>query len=166
MVSGTYYFRMVALNGSGSTWSNELTITVQIPPGSFLLNTNTTLPDTNESFWVNWSISNGVDNYSLYWSTSPGVDTGDNLYVEGLANDTLLIKGMVSGTYYFRMVALNGSGSTWSNELTITVQIPPTNGGDDDDDDDTPRPIHGYNMFFLIGFIGLFVIFFTKKHSK
>ena len=136
-----------------------------IPPGSFNLNTNTTLPDTDGMFWLNWSESIGADNYSIYWSTSPDVDNGDTLYVDDLVNDTMLINGFTSGTYYFRMVSYNNIGSTWSNELIINVQFPSVSDDDGDDDDDSSSDSEAaipfgnyYLLYLLLGVLSLIII--------
>ncbi len=100
--------------------------------GSFELGPNLTTPDIDGSFWLNWSESIDADNYSIYWTTSPNVDENDFLYIEGLNNLTILIKGFSSGTYYFRMIAYNEEGSKWSNEIIINIQIVSGDGDDDD----------------------------------
>ncbi len=162
--SGTYYFRMVSYNNIGSTWSNELLINIELPPGAFELDTNITLPDTDGMFWLNWSESIGADNYSIYWSTSPNVDDGDTLYVDDLVNGTMFINGFLSGTYYFRMVSYNNTGSTWSNELLITVQFPSVSDDGDDDDDsssDSEAAIpfgNYYVLYLLLGVLSLIII--------
>ena len=115
-------------------------------------------------FWLNWSESIGADNYSIYWSTSPNVDDGDTLYVDDLVNGTMFINGFLSGTYYFRMVSYNNTGSTWSNELLITVQFPSVSDDGDDDDDsssDSEAAIpfgNYYVLYLLLGVLSLIII--------
>ncbi len=155
--SGTYYFRMVSYNETGSTWSNELTISVQLvaDPGLYNLDTNTALPDIDGIFWLNWSESIGADNYSIYWSMSSNVNETDTLYVDGLNNFSMLIKGFNSGTYYFRMISYNETGSTWSNELTITIQITSIDNSDDGDDNGAQEASSDNKFFLLIGLFGV-----------
>ena len=119
-------------------------------PGSFSLNTNTTLPDTDGMFWLNWSESSGADNYSIYWSTSPGVDNGDTLYVDDLVNDTMLINGFTSRTYYFRMVSYNNIGATWSNELIITIELDTIGDGEDGDSGSGGSSVEGDFSIIII----------------
>jgi hypothetical protein len=112
-----------AYNASSEAGKTYLMFGWATPPGAFVLETNTTLPDTDGAFWLEWNNAIWVMNYSLHWSTSPGVDDGDTLYIEGLVNNSLRITGLSSGTYYFRLVAYNTAGSTWSNEIMVTVSI-------------------------------------------
>ena len=118
---------MISFNEIVSKWSNELFVEIAIPPGAFILDTNTTLPDNDGIFWLNWSESTGAKNYSLYWSINPGVNESDDLYIANLTNNSILIKGINSGIYYFRIVSCNDTGTTWSNELAIVVQRPTDN---------------------------------------
>ena len=147
--------------------------TPPIPPGAFELDTNATLPDTDGLFLLNWSESVGADTYSLYWSTTPDVDDSDILYIEDLINETMLIKGFSSGTYYFRKASNNKTGATRSkNELKITIEIPSLeipstsdeggNGGNDGED----SAISGYNPIFLLGILCVVLMVLTKKYKN
>jgi len=129
------------------------------PPGAFELETNTTLPDTDGTFWVNWSDSVGANKYSLYWSTNLGVDDGYTLYIEGLVNNSLHITGLSTGTYYFRMVAYNNTDSTWSTEVTVQVTIASSSSS---------GKISGYDTILFVMSISLSVgvIFWLRFKRK
>jgi hypothetical protein len=165
---GTYYFRMLAINEIGSHWSNEVDIIVAFPPGDFSLETNSTVPNTDGLFWLNWSQSAEAENYSLYWSTSPNVDESDTLYADGITNDTLRVTDFDTGIYYFRMLAINEIGSHWSNEVEITVEIPIEKSEKDQGDktfDESEPTIPFGNFYYIILILGMFSLITYEKRK-
>ena len=66
----------------------------------------------------------------------------------------MIIKSFTSGIYYFRMVSYNETGSRWSNEIAIDVQIP--NGSDGSD---KAIPFGNYHLLFTaIAIIALVIV--------
>jgi len=128
LTDGEYYFVVVAHNQSGDTMSNNFHITVQIPPpGVLTLSSNAGIPDIDGNFDLTWSTSIGADNYSLYRHDS--VITQINGSLDFISYQTATspfpISGLTDGEYYFVVVASNQSGDAISNNIHITVQIPP-----------------------------------------
>lgn len=127
--SGTYYYLIMAHNIFGNTTSNEVQVTVKIPPKSFILDSNSTFPDIDGVFKLNWSKSTGSDNYSLYWSYDNITEINSNVYPikAGLINQSYLISGLASEDYYYRAYSYNKNGNASSNCIQIRVRLPPSN---------------------------------------
>jgi len=127
LATGVYYYVVVAYNGTGETLSNNVYVKVRIPPGQFALSSDAELPDTDGTFNLNWTVSEGADNYSVFVYNSFITQINDS--VTNLANQTAIspfpITGLMDGDYYFVVVAYNGSGETMSNNVYIKVQLPP-----------------------------------------
>ena len=63
------------------------------------------------------------------------------------------------------MVSYNNIGTTWSNELLITVQFPSVSDDGDDDDDDSSSDSEAaipfgnyYVLYLLLGVLSLIII--------
>ncbi|MGQ4875445.1 MAG: glycosyl hydrolase family 18 protein [Promethearchaeia archaeon] len=110
------------------------------PPGAFNLTTTADNPDIDGKFYLNWTQSTGADNYSVYYSTTKINSAGaGKLLYSGLTENYTLISNMMSGTYYFAVVAHNESGDTLSNNVFINVSLPldlNSNAGNPDRDGD------------------------------
>ena len=179
--SGDNYFIVYAINELRNRSSNCLHIEVKFPPKLFILDSNVTNPDEDGNFKLNWSSSQGADNYSLYHSTDPDINETDNLIIDGLTNSSIIFSSLNEGSHYFRMEAFNRTGFTWSNELLIIVDIsseeliydyPDTDDDDEDKgDEDEGDSTVGINLliplilFCLmgVGVIGTSYIFKNYK---
>jgi predicted phage tail protein len=124
--SGTYYYRVRAVNSCGnSSWRNGTAVTVAVAtcttpaaPGSI------TYPQTNSSgsFTVSWTAVSGATSYVLQRSTSSTFGSPTQVY-SGSAT-TFNQSGLASGTYYYRVRAVNSCGnSTWRNGTAVAVTI-------------------------------------------
>ncbi len=170
--NGTYYFRVCARNMTGETYSDDacLQIVVSIPlPGFFSLTSpDAGFPDDDGKFTLTWSLSSNAENYTLYQSLNMDfiTDTGSQTI---LVNEQLLTSISVTvtqnGTYYFRVCARNRMGERYSDSSTfqIFVQIPASANNDSDDDKTPEREILGYDLFLLIGLIGILSVLVAKK---
>lgn len=125
--AGTYYVRVVAVNGAGaSSPSNEVVATVggssgggggcPVPAAPTGLSATTATP----SFvTLRWTASAGATGYVLDVGSIPGAT---NIGSFSLGNTTILNSAAPAGTYFARLRALNGCGSSApSAELTFTV---------------------------------------------
>jgi hypothetical protein len=123
--SGTYCFVIVANNSGGYTLSNNIQITIAIPPGPFVLTSNAASPDGDGGFQLSWSASTEALNYTVYMHSN--FITEINETVQEIASEiTVLshtITGLGNGTYYFVVVAANPIGDTFSNNVMIQVEI-------------------------------------------
>ncbi|MFW9866868.1 MAG: ABC transporter substrate-binding protein [Candidatus Thorarchaeota archaeon] len=125
---GEYYFVVVAHNGTGYSMSNCIHITVQyLPPSAFSLNTDADDPDFDGIFNLIWTDSNGADNYSIYMHSSPIsiIDGSQTLLNYQNAISPFPVMGLKNGEYYFVVVAHNEIGDTLSNNVLVSVQLPP-----------------------------------------
>ncbi|HUG11881.1 MAG TPA: immunoglobulin domain-containing protein [Opitutaceae bacterium] len=133
--STTYYYRVRAASGSGtSSSSSTITVTTATappsPPSAPVASGATSVSPTG--FTSNWSAASGATGYRLDVSTSSifaNFMTGyQNLDVGNVTN--LAVSGLTaSTTYYYRVRAYNGSGtSPNSSTITATTANPPAPG--------------------------------------
>jgi len=114
LMDGDYYYVVVAYNETGETMSNNVNVSVDLPgPGNFTLTTDADVPvDTDGAFNLNWTFSEGADNYSVF--TYNGLITQINDSVTNILNQTIpspfLITGLMDGDYYYVVVAYNETG--------------------------------------------------------
>ncbi|NJD22680.1 MAG: fibronectin type III domain-containing protein, partial [Melioribacter sp.] len=118
----TYYYRVRAYNGSGTSGDSG-TITVLTLPSSSTATAATSLTET--TFDANWNAVVGAAGYRLDVSTD--VNFGAGTFLSGFQDKdvsgvtTYSISGLTSGTnYYYRLRAYNATG-TGANSNTITA---------------------------------------------
>ncbi|MFX0037669.1 MAG: hypothetical protein ACFE9I_18770, partial [Candidatus Hermodarchaeota archaeon] len=125
--TGDHYFVIVANNEYGIKMSDCTHISVLLPaPGNFLLDTDADDPDTDGIFNLNWTNSDGANNYSIYTSQAFISEINENLIL--LANQDAIspysISNRKTGIHYFAVVAYNGTGMTLSNCINVSVLLP------------------------------------------
>lgn len=117
---GTYYIRLVAQNAGGtSSPSNEVTLTVAgaSAPGAPTLSASASGRTVN----VSWTPGSGgtPTGYTLSAAVTPG---GAPVATVPLGGTSVAFANVPSGTYYLRLTASNGAGtSPASNQVTVTV---------------------------------------------
>ena len=126
--TGEYYYAIEAHNDYGDELSNCEKVTIQIPPpGPFNLSSTADDPDPDGTFNLNWEVSTGAHNYSVYYYTSYITDINGTvtLLESGMTLNTKLITGYGDGFHYFVVVAINADGNCSSNCLEVIVGDPP-----------------------------------------
>lgn len=119
----TYYYRIRATNAGGtSVNSNTVSVTTSLsaPPAPTALSASGV---ATTSFTANWSASSGATSYRLDVSTSSGFGSYVSGYQDLNVGDVTAasVSGLAAGTtYYYRVRAVNGSGTSGSSN-TITV---------------------------------------------
>ncbi|MGQ4876605.1 MAG: hypothetical protein ACP6IY_21270, partial [Promethearchaeia archaeon] len=100
---------------------------VEYKPSNFTLYSNAGNPDTDGKWTLTWDNVPRAENYSLYYSNSPIVNITDTtpLLQNVKTPQAYLFSTTNNGTYYFIVVAFNPIGNSTSNQLQITVKIPP-----------------------------------------
>ncbi len=164
---GTHYYIAVAYNANGYTLSNCIAITVELPPeeppGEFALSTNAGSPDTDGSFNLFWTISEGADNYSIYNYDGYIIEINGSLTLieYQTANSPSSINGLSDGTYYYIAVAYNANGYTLSNCIAITVEIPP------EEPITPPNIVPGYDISLIIAIFGIcsILVYYYKRRN-
>ncbi len=97
-----------------------------LTPGPLTLSSDAEVPDPDGNFTLNWTESLGAENYAVYRHSSYINSINGTLTVltSGIAQTSLTINDLFSGTHYFIVEALNASGYTLSNCIEVVVQIP------------------------------------------
>ena len=154
---GTYYFIVVAHNAYGDTLSNCIEVVVGIPPGDFTLSSNAGTPDDDGNFDLSWESADGALTYSVYEYSSYITEINGSLTLlgAGITDISLALSSYTDGTYYLIVVAHNNYGDTLSNCIEVVVLIPSVDGG-----------IPGYNIYFILGTIGLVSAIIIRKRRK
>ncbi|MFX1374956.1 MAG: hypothetical protein ACFFA0_04020 [Promethearchaeota archaeon] len=126
--NGTYYFIVVANNAYGKILSNCIIVVVGLTLGAFTLSSNAGTLDTDGSFTLTWTSSDGADNYSIYTASDYITEiNGDVTKVdEGIEDLTYPITVSSNGDYYYVIVAYNEGGRMLSNSIYVKVLFPPS----------------------------------------
>jgi predicted phage tail protein len=130
--NGIYYVHVRAVNADGSSAASNEVIVV-VPSGGSCTsppNAPTNLTSTVFGTFVtlNWTAPGGAcaaTGYAVQVGSAPGLS---DIAVINLGATTTLSATAPPGTYYVRVVALNGfGGSVASNEIVVTVTTAPPN---------------------------------------
>jgi hypothetical protein len=120
--AGTYYVRVVAVNGfGGSQSSNEVVITVGCPlaPNAPANLTASTFGGAVTLNWAGASSGCAATRYVVQAGSATGLS---DLAILDVGSATTLTASAPPGTYYVRVVAANDfGGSAPSNEIVVTV---------------------------------------------
>jgi hypothetical protein len=128
------------------------------PPGDFTLSSpDAGDPDTDGFFYLSWTDSSWVSNYSVYRHSNYITEINGSLtLLAGEITDLgLIISDYMDGTYYFIVVAHNEYGDTLSNCISVTVLK-----------EGIPPGIPGYNLLFIIAALGVTVELMLKRRYK
>jgi PKD repeat protein len=126
---GTYYYRVNATNGFGtSNWSEVKTVKVSLPPAPILNEIENSDEDgIYDIIWTNGKVI--VDYYKLEEADEPLFQSPKVIYT-GLDTSKSITGKKDTGTYYYRVNATNSTGtSDWSEVKSVMVTIatpPPT----------------------------------------
>lgn len=139
--AGTWYYRVKASNGNGSSvWSNIESTYVR-PAAPTLSNIQN--PSSEDAYTVDWSDVTGATSYMLQEATSADFSPTATI-TRYVGSDTQYdVTGQRGGTWYYRVRALASAGSSlWSNVVSTTVTSSPLNAPllfaiDNADEDDT-----------------------------
>jgi hypothetical protein len=118
---GAYYYRARALGANPGLWSDFVSVTVTLanPLGVPTL----TVPSTSDTgtYTVRWSEVDGATGYGLQESTTSLFGGAEVVEVSGTS---VLFTGKANGTYYYRVKAMNGTGSSdWSQTASVIVAL-------------------------------------------
>ncbi len=97
-------------------------------PGPFSVSTDAGNPDTNGIYNLNWTLSEGADNYSIYYddeyiSEISGTLLGHIDDIEDLGYEFTILNDAI---FYYRVVAFNQTGNvSSSNCIKVTIKLPP-----------------------------------------
>ncbi len=127
----TYYFKVIAINTSGSLDSEEVSASPlnpsgALPPGNFAIDHNSS-SSYDSSIDLYWEPSSGVESYSVYRK----IDGSPNFTIlaEGLTVENFWDDTVNNGTsYIYQIEAVNSTGSVMSSDtITLMPLGPPGN---------------------------------------
>ncbi|MHA2006348.1 MAG: hypothetical protein ACXABO_09005 [Promethearchaeota archaeon] len=126
--NANYYYIVVAWSPYGTKNSNCIQIKVSKKPLPFILITDAEEPDTDGSFFINWTDSLYVDNYSIYLSHTYILDIDDSvsLVASNITALSFSISNFTNGLYYFVVIALTEYANMSSNVINIVIFTTPT----------------------------------------
>ena len=122
LAAGTYYYRVEAQNGSGtSSPSNVVSVTIQSTPPPLGAPTLTATADgTNVD--LSWTAVSGATNYILQRSS----DGTSWTQVTTTTGTSYTDSNLAAGTYYYRVEVTDTSGNVnFSNVASVTISAPP-----------------------------------------
>jgi len=126
----TYHVRAYATNAQGTSYGDDRSFTTIVLQ---LATVTTTAPSgvsyTTATAGGNVTNDNGapVTSRGICWATTPAPTTADAKYTEagGLGSFTAGMTGLAaSTTYHVRAFAVNGGGTSYGNEVTLTTLAP------------------------------------------
>ena len=132
--STTYYWRIDAVNGSGTTTGQTWSFTTEADtiappgqPGSPTPSNGATAVSIGQD--LAWGAASGADSYDVYFGTDPTPDGGE---FQGNQGGTSFALGTLqySTTYYWRVDAVNAGGTTSSAVWSFTTEDDPNAGGE------------------------------------
>jgi len=125
----TYYVRAYAVNSQGVSYGNEVSFTT--PVALPILTTKVVAATSTSTAVTGGTISSAgggtITAKGIVWSTDPNFDP-DTVVVNrtnngtGTSSYTSTVTGMALSTaYYIRAYATNSAGTTYGNQVTITI---------------------------------------------
>jgi Fibronectin type III domain/NapC/NirT cytochrome c family, N-terminal region len=124
--STTYWFRVVANNAGGSTTGLGSSVTTSAgPPGPPGTPTYTGI--TQVSATVSWTAASGATSYNLQRATDSGFTIGLTTFTTVTSPYTDSGPLTANTTYWYRVVAVNGLGTTTGNGSSVAT-LPPLPG--------------------------------------
>ncbi|MEP7117004.1 MAG: fibronectin type III domain-containing protein, partial [Acidobacteriota bacterium] len=119
--SGTYYVRVYAINGGGTSLpTNEVQVVVAGPaaPGTPTLNAPSVVGHT---VGLSWTPGGGGVATSYVIGVAP-TNGGTVAPVSTVTSTSVSVPGVPSGTYFVRVIAVNAVGNSLpSNQVTVVV---------------------------------------------
>jgi hypothetical protein len=138
-------------------------------PGSFTLSTNAEDPDEDGTFNLLWTESKNAEEYNVYINKNGTQE----IFASGLTDRTFRVTDLSNGTYNFEVEAINEQGKTKSNEINVSVEIPPlyqdsSTGNETQEEENTPSiPFGNYYLgFLIIGVISVVAIVYYKQKEE
>ena len=123
----TYYYTVTAVNSSGTSgYSNEASATPTTTGGVPPAPTGLSATPGNGQVVLSWTASAGASSYNIFRGNSAGGESSV-ASPSGVTTTSYTVTGLANGkTYYFRISAVNSSGSSgYSNEASTAPSSTP-----------------------------------------
>ncbi len=123
--SGTnYYYRIRAVNSSGTSGNSNIIATLTMPASPNALGATNI---TQTSFTANWNLCSGADSYFIDVSTDVNfnpiyiISSANNLNVGNVTNYTF--RNLISGIQYFYRIRASNSSGISDNSNTVWLKL-------------------------------------------
>ena len=121
--SGTYFWKVAATNGGGTTWSSVQSFTIPATAASVTLSSpadGATNVSVDPSLSWQAVVDVPVSSYQLQVSSVSNFATTLDAQTIG-SGTTSYSATLPSGTYFWKVAATNGGGTTWSSVQSFTI---------------------------------------------
>jgi phosphodiesterase/alkaline phosphatase D-like protein len=127
----TYHYRVVATNANGTTYGADMTF-YTVTPAAPTATTNAATSILSDGATLNGTVNanNADTTVTFEYGTTVAYGstvTADQSPVSGAVNTAVskAISGLASGTYHYRVVAVNAQGTTYGSDMTFsTTNLP------------------------------------------
>lgn len=103
----TYYYKVAAIDAANtsSDLSSEISAATPLPAPD-----NLSISGTSSTNTLTWNSVSRATSYTLFWDNVSGIDSSDTA-ITSITNDNYTHSSLSDGTYYYKVGAVNSSGT-------------------------------------------------------
>jgi hypothetical protein len=120
LIAGTYVFRLTATDNAGATGTDDVNVVVTIntaPVANAGADKSIALPTNSVVITGSGTDTNGtIASYAWTRQSGPNIPT-----LSGASTSTLIVSGLIAGTYVYRLTVTDNGGLTAFDDVNIVV---------------------------------------------